>query len=417
MEANKQEGPRKLEEGDISLLKEASTVPLPKLSNTTPMKQPIKGFVKPTQGLTEHGSLPNQRTKEGFDPNAYKLLARAGYDFGSSSEEGSSDITSQKVHELDESQKRLRRCTIDPARSGLGFVQSEPIKISGRRKDRKANTQHISVEVLEEDGESQSTTMPEHVGGSTPRVSVFDRVDISTSLTSAFNRIPTTINRTSVFNRLSSSNEIEEKVNLAPRKSVFERIQAPMERQRRKRKGQESQNDGREIRSLVPSRMKRHSTLEVSTNGQLKVKQHTIIFTGQADSDEEEIVRSAYHVTIEEVDDPEALEGDSFDSFEDELEEAPSAFEDGGQATVDKLKELNLGTEEEPNPVFVSALLSSEEEKEYHELLLEYKDVFAWTYKEMPGLDPKVAVHRLAVKPEARPIKQTQRRFRTELLS
>ncbi|XP_024172199.1 uncharacterized protein LOC112178258 [Rosa chinensis] len=34
----------------------------------------------------------------------------------------------------------------------------------------------------------------------------------------------------------------------------------------------------------------------------------------------------------------------------------------------------------------------------------------------MPGLDPKVAVHHLAVKPEARPIKQTQRRFRTELL-
>ena len=34
----------------------------------------------------------------------------------------------------------------------------------------------------------------------------------------------------------------------------------------------------------------------------------------------------------------------------------------------------------------------------------------------MPGLDPKVAVLRLAVKPEARPTKQTQRRFRTELI-
>jgi len=26
------------------------------------------------------------------------------------------------------------------------------------------------------------------------------------------------------------------------------------------------------------------------------------------------------------------------------------------------------------------------------ELLSEYKDVFAWSYKEMPGLDPKVAI-------------------------
>ena len=48
-------------------------------------------------------------------------------------------------------------------------------------------------------------------------------------------------------------------------------------------------------------------------------------------------------------------------------------------------------------------------------MLLEYKDVFAWTYKEMPGLDLKVAVHRLAVKPEARPIKQLTRHFRTEV--
>ncbi|KAL0549122.1 hypothetical protein IC582_013602 [Cucumis melo] len=35
----------------------------------------------------------------------------------------------------------------------------------------------------------------------------------------------------------------------------------------------------------------------------------------------------------------------------------------------------------------------------------------------MPGLDPKVAVHRLAIKPEHRPVKQAQRRFRPELIS
>ncbi|KAL4010597.1 hypothetical protein IC575_030098 [Cucumis melo] len=35
----------------------------------------------------------------------------------------------------------------------------------------------------------------------------------------------------------------------------------------------------------------------------------------------------------------------------------------------------------------------------------------------MPGLDPKVVVHRLAIKPEHRPVKQAQRRFRPELIS
>ncbi|KAA0064172.1 uncharacterized protein E5676_scaffold218G00600 [Cucumis melo var. makuwa] len=49
-------------------------------------------------------------------------------------------------------------------------------------------------------------------------------------------------------------------------------------------------------------------------------------------------------------------------------------------------------------------------------LLTEYKDIFAWSYKEMPGLDPKVTVHPLAIKLGYRPIKQAQRCFRPKLI-
>ena len=71
-------------------------------------------------------------------------------------------------------------------------------------------------------------------------------------------------------------------------------------------------------------------------------------------------------------------------------------MEDGGQATVDELKELNFGTNEDPPPIYVSTMLTQEEKKQYFHLLSEYRDVFAWGYKEMPGLDPKVVVHNLA---------------------
>jgi len=98
---------------------------------------------------------------------------------------------------------------------------------------------------------------------------------------------------------------------------------------------------------------------------------------------------SSNHITVREVDD--------WDS-EIELTKFPKTLEDGGKATVDELKELNLGTPEEPRPVYVSSLLASEEEKEYFNLLGEYKDVFAWSYEDMPGLDPKVAVHLLSVR-------------------
>ncbi|KAL0453575.1 UNVERIFIED_CONTAM: Transposon Tf2-12 polyprotein [Sesamum latifolium] len=87
----------------------------------------------------------------------------------------------------------------------------------------------------------------------------------------------------------------------------------------------------------------------------------------------------------------------------------PIKLEDGVQATVDELKELNLGIIEKPRPIFVSALLSPEEEEQYFKTLGEYKDIFAWTYKEMPGLDPKVAIHHLGIRHGSHPIKQSQR--------
>ncbi|KAG9442397.1 hypothetical protein H6P81_018251 [Aristolochia fimbriata] len=98
------------------------------------------------------------------------------------------------------------------------------------------------------------------------------------------------------------------------------------------------------------------------------------------------------------------------------LKEAPAEFEEGGQSTVDELKKVDLGTAEDPRPTFLSASLTDEEEVEYMALLREYCDIFAWNYTEMPGLDPFVAVHKLAVHPSVRPVKQSQRRFRPELV-
>ncbi|KAG9450485.1 hypothetical protein H6P81_010450 [Aristolochia fimbriata] len=107
------------------------------------------------------------------------------------------------------------------------------------------------------------------------------------------------------------------------------------------------------------------------------------------------------------------------DEQEDEefvLKEAPTEFEEGGQSTVDELKKVELGTTEDPRPTFLSASLTVKEEVEYMALLRKYRDIFAWNYTEMPGLDPRVTVHKLAVHPSVRPVKQSQRRFRPELV-
>ncbi|XP_023889808.1 uncharacterized protein LOC112001876 [Quercus suber] len=57
----------------------------------------------------------------------------------------------------------------------------------------------------------------------------------------------------------------------------------------------------------------------------------------------------------------------------------------------------------------------SSEKLELILLLKEYKDVFAWDYSEMPGLDPGLVVHTLNVDLEAKQVAQPTRKFHTEI--
>jgi hypothetical protein len=60
---------------------------------------------------------------------------------------------------------------------------------------------------------------------------------------------------------------------------------------------------------------------------------------------------------------------------------------------------------------FVSASLLPERRESLKALLLKYADCFAWSYEEMPGLDP----HKLKIDPNVQPVKQAPRRMRIEL--
>jgi len=46
----------------------------------------------------------------------------------------------------------------------------------------------------------------------------------------------------------------------------------------------------------------------------------------------------------------------------------------------------------------VSSLLTYAKENEYFDLLGKYKDVFAWSYQEIPGSDPNIVIHRLSIR-------------------
>jgi len=110
-------------------------------------------------------------------------------------------------------------------------------------------------------------------------------------------------------------------------------------------------------------------------------------------------VTTSNHITIEECKDSKS---------KIVLVATPETLGDGGQATVDDLKEFNTGTTKEPCPIYVSSLLMPEQERKFLNLLSESEDVFGRSYKEMRGLDPKVTVHHLSITKGVSPKKQAQ---------
>ncbi|XP_070040883.1 uncharacterized protein [Nicotiana tomentosiformis] len=324
--------------------------------------------VTPTQ--KKNVELPTKQTDEGFDPNAYWLFTKAGYNPNELS----------KLGKLPSEADTRQLC------EGLRYKQPSIVRISIRR----ASINYITVE-----DESAVSNKP----------SVFDRLGKSTVRTFVFERL----------GPLKKENKFQRN---------YQSIRTPV--------SPGIQKTSKDAQSLVPSRMRRQTKIVVSCKDVLKIKPYTVVYTKERDEDEES-VGSSYHVTAQDesgvssiMEDDEKLEDVSScyhisfndgDPQEDEdAKYVPPELEEGVKTTVDALKEVNLGTNEEPRPTYLSNLLEVDEESTYIELLKEFRDVFSWIYKEMPSLDPKVSVHHLAVKNGACPVKQAQRCFRPNLV-
>jgi hypothetical protein len=58
-----------------------------------------------------------------------------------------------------------------------------------------------------------------------------------------------------------------------------------------------------------------------------------------------------------------------------------------------QLVKLNLGTKENPQYIKVNSQLTKQEIKELQILLKEFKDLFAWIFKNLKGILPKLVQH------------------------
>ena len=77
---------------------------------------------------------------------------------------------------------------------------------------------------------------------------------------------------------------------------------------------------------------------------------------------------------------------------------------------------LNLGNDENPCLVKIGSTLNEKERKDLKELLIEFQEVFAWSYEDMSGIDLEIAQHHIDTHAHMVPIKQKLRCMRTECL-
>ena len=77
---------------------------------------------------------------------------------------------------------------------------------------------------------------------------------------------------------------------------------------------------------------------------------------------------------------------------------------------------FNLGSDENPRLIKIGSTLNEKERKDLKELLIEFQEVFAWSYDDIPSIDPEIAQHHIDTHAYMVLVKQNLRHMRTEWL-
>ena len=79
-------------------------------------------------------------------------------------------------------------------------------------------------------------------------------------------------------------------------------------------------------------------------------------------------------------------------------------------SVISKMTPINIS--KDPNVIeniFIGIECSPEEIQTYTDLFKEFRDVFAWSYEEMPGIDPSIVQHEIKMYENSKPVRERLR--------
>ena len=94
----------------------------------------------------------------------------------------------------------------------------------------------------------------------------------------------------------------------------------------------------------------------------------------------------------------------------DSDDDSSSAFDLGHidqrvSPAIRDIEVVDFGTANQSRELRIRLDLSIDERDSFIQLLISYLDVFAWSYEDMPSLDPSIVQHCLPLLPHVRPLK------------
>ena len=97
--------------------------------------------------------------------------------------------------------------------------------------------------------------------------------------------------------------------------------------------------------------------------------------------------------------------------------EALNKESEGSNPNMEETEVVNLTNEgKSEKPIKIRVKFPKDMKLELIVLLKEFREIFAWSYQDMPGLDIEIVVYRILVKLECPPVRQALRRMKSGII-